>query len=1318
MTSIWRKGIVVAVAALGGMWGPVPAEAQQAAAAQYLYSGHPDQPDMLIQPRSLFDLGAEGDEAVTGVRATGPASWCVTNINGFAQYFNFGCGSPQYTRNQAGGYNQTYFDLGLTFAAPAGDLPSVIDPAASGLRGGGYTHLIATALVAMAGGGNKLNSSDRTGSELLALGVQTTNDGSCQNFQPTSQGGISAGFQIMPMNDCPATIPAAGWKGRRPIPVESFQELMATDPEFQGMNDPFAFWRVPEEFQDTEGFLGDWQTYGEITDFYFQALARYGAVVPGGSGTPAYQGWPMGLTVFYDAFFVGLPNTSNALFWQGTIVNESEKVYGVGMTYDSLYIGIYHNPLIVPQSSAHYFDSKRSAILFNNTGGGCIGQPATPGSGCPNIGFAGGSIGAGVLVLKSPLGDMRYKLLSDPDSEFFDPTHPLAGDTITFNHQRQCGFGGCYPRTLGRSQRAAFGFWSSTGRNALDGEQPGDLDDVTYHRIFRAEDWPVRTGEFNKYVPGVDDDEPIWDWNKDGIPDTIYADSCGSRGCVDIWSDTLANGGPNNIGNIAGISIGPVRIGPNDTVPLVFAAVGGADEASIEAAVNNTLDFYKGFYLGPEPAPAPRFTAADVAPGDARDASITLFFDNTTEEWTDPFLATLNVAAELELNPWLADSLAARVSDNVAAIHVFKSCDGGTRFTRDADCDGDPVFDPTSKWSGFGWQPYATIEPEDGRFPNQFTDNNVFAGITYTYVLVTETRGATFNLVRDAGGGVLVAEQVEFAPSLLSPLSAASTNPNVSLVYVPVNLAAGARAAELGNVTRVGNSDVPVNVRVIGSAPRGGDYRTVFVDSVEVRTVQTLDAGRVVGTQTTVTGWVLRTVSDDQGAGVPTPIRTFTFSRSGGISSQGLTETGRTETEDQRTVVLSGGFGMVLADAQNRPLLASTTLTGAAATPGSFIGSEDFPFFVLSVNQAQGGTFASETWVGPDGDTITSAVAPSPRFVRSGTVQSAHLRGRYGTFEFTWGDDPWGPGVPFQVTDRGGIQNAVTQSLTSRATASTSSTSAEALEAIQAADPSATLTAADLREYRLPFTVRNAQFDRDVEVVVASHASGALLGQGNDSIRVDVPADTWIPGDILYFVEQVQRERSDANGNTILGPDGQPEMETIREATFRVAMGCLAPRLSCDPTVGGAASSAYVAYQPGSTYDVRYFVPLRGGDEVNFQVRAAVTAQEAVAAGAVPLDRVHVVPNPYVFATEYERATAERVLKFTALPPAGRIRIFDVAGRFVQQIDYTPDDLQGGDLNWDMQTRENLELGSGLYIFVLEDSNSGDRKMGKFVVIR
>ena len=279
------------------------------------------------------------------------------------------------------------------------------------------------------------------------------------------------------------------------------------------------------------------------------------------------------------------------------------------------------------------------------------------------------------------------------------------------------------------------------------------------------------------------------------------------------------------------------------------------------------------------------------------------------------------------------------------------------------------------------------------------------------------------------------------------------------------------------------------------------------------------------------------------------------------------------------------------------------------------------------------------------------------------------------------------------------------------------------LEAVQAVNPDI----AELDSYALPFSVRNNTYGRDVQVAVVDHQESVLVGQGVDSVRVEVPAGVWVPGDQLYFVETVTREVLDSLDNTILDAGGQPMTEQATVVTFDVTLGCEAPRPSCDPTIGGDLASGYIAVTEQTTLTVPWLVPLQGGDEVVVDVQKAITAAEAAATGAVSLDNVHVVPNPYLYASAFERATDARVLKFTNLPQEGTIRIFDVAGRFIQEIIYGPEDLQGidaycgttdcgGDLNWDMQTRERTNLGAGLYIFVLE--SGGQKKMGKFVVIR
>jgi hypothetical protein len=1318
----------------------VPASAKAQEGPQAISAGGmPGQEDFVPPPRgSRFDLRAFGDEGSAGVRANGTNAWCFENITGFQQYFQFGC-TTWLVRRATGTYTQVTFDMGMRWGAPPHDLPSTIDPVADGLKGSGWTANITSLLIqgTVRGGGDKIWASDRTSIELLAIGVQSTEDGNCTDYSKTQDGSLDAGFQLLPASDCPATHPPSGWQGAHPIEAEAYLAMQESDPTFgpvapegSGINyrpathDPFAFWRVPEELQRTDKFFGDYQTYGELSDFYLEALASYGTVVPGGSVPPIYDGWPLGLTQKFDAFYFGLPTVGNALFFQSTIVNESEKVYGVGMTYDSVYIGINIDLLLQAQAAAVYFDPDRSAYLVKETGDRCAGQPVPPGSSCGTGSFnwANGAPGVGVVVLKSPIGDMRYELFSDPNSDFFSPGHPRAGDTITFQHQRTCGFGGCIPRTWSRSQRAHFGLFTSTGENVLDGEQPGDLADRTYHRIFRPELWPERTGQFNKYVPGVDDGSPVWDWNHDGAPDTVYADSCGSRGCVTLWADTLPSGYVNNYANISEFAMGPVHMEPYDTVAWVVALVGAADSASFEASVDNTIDFYKNFYLGPEAAPAPTISAVDVVGGQAPagenepGAEVTLFWDDSTEQWNDPFLLTVDVSADIELNPWLEDSIDARIPNNVAALHLFKSCDGGTSYTSDGDCDGDPVNDPTSQWSGFGWQPYASFDAEDdGSLPNTFTDGNIVSGISYTFSIVTETRGAEYNVVRSTPGG-FQAETVTFAPTLLSGLSASRTNPYVAVAYVPVNLASGASGATLDETSRTGRGTVPVDYLIIGTSPVSGDYQTVFVDSIHVEQVDTKDeAGKVLSTQSKVTGLTLRSVTDEAGETARVGIKTFEFQRTGTVTLSGLEQTGLDDQPGQTVTTWDGAFGFVLASGAT-PFLASTTLTGEAATPGAFFGREDFPFFTVSVNADDGGTFGSETFVGAAGDTIAARVAPSVVF-RRGAGLSEHVDGEdFGTFEITWSDDSFGPGSPFQIGPN--LISSYETSISSRLSAGSSSTSAEALEAIKAADPDVALEPGDLVAYDLPFSVANAAYDgRNVEVVVTDHQETILLGQANDSIRVDVPAGMWVPGDETFLVETLTVEQTDENGNTILGSDGQPLTESKVVATFRMVQGCLAPRNSCDPTIGGGLESGYIPTLSGVTQIVEYLVPLAGSDQVDIRVNRAITAQEGQQQGEGGVDDVHVVPNPYLFASAYERTQADRFIKFTSLPPEGRIRIFDVAGRFIQELNYTEDQLQGGDLGWNLQTRENLVLAAGLYLFVLE-TPSGERKSGKFVVIR
>ncbi len=135
-----------------------------------------------------------------------------------------------------------------------------------------------------------------------------------------------------------------------------------------------------------------------------------------------------------------------------------------------------------------------------------------------------------------------------------------------------------------------------------------------------------------------------------------------------------------------------------------------------------------------------------------------------------------------------------------------------------------------------------------------------------------------------------------------------------------------------------------------------------------------------------------------------------------------------------------------------------------------------------------------------------------------------------------------------------------------------------------------------------------------------------------------------------------------------------------------------------------------------------------------------------VAPSGNPDKKVMVVPNPYRAYEDYTRTysgglrwenqddgtpdfypSTDRRLEFINLPPMCLIRIFTIAGDLVAMI---PHNIAGDDNigwasefseGWDLNSRNNQQVVSGLYLFSVEDyteGNKGDIQTGKFVIIR
>ncbi|MGC9364051.1 MAG: hypothetical protein ACP5FZ_05705 [Fidelibacterota bacterium] len=103
------------------------------------------------------------------------------------------------------------------------------------------------------------------------------------------------------------------------------------------------------------------------------------------------------------------------------------------------------------------------------------------------------------------------------------------------------------------------------------------------------------------------------------------------------------------------------------------------------------------------------------------------------------------------------------------------------------------------------------------------------------------------------------------------------------------------------------------------------------------------------------------------------------------------------------------------------------------------------------------------------------------------------------------------------------------------------------------------------------------------------------------------------------------------------------------------------------------------------------------------------------------LSKIRIVPNPYNINDPLLRDvgwTDRRGLMFLNLPPEVTIKIFTENGDWVQTLEhYSPPTVLAGNKFWDMITRNQQVIHSGVYIAVFETPD-GQTSMQKFLVIR
>jgi len=101
--------------------------------------------------------------------------------------------------------------------------------------------------------------------------------------------------------------------------------------------------------------------------------------------------------------------------------------------------------------------------------------------------------------------------------------------------------------------------------------------------------------------------------------------------------------------------------------------------------------------------------------------------------------------------------------------------------------------------------------------------------------------------------------------------------------------------------------------------------------------------------------------------------------------------------------------------------------------------------------------------------------------------------------------------------------------------------------------------------------------------------------------------------------------------------------------------------------------------------------------------------------------KISVRPNPYKKAAFHDVGTEHKVFFFN-LPQYCKISIFDVSGQLIDVIDFVASDPTNGTTFWDMFSKDGIEVGSGVYIWVAEwrDPASGikGKQSGAFAILR
>lgn len=138
----------------------------------------------------------------------------------------------------------------------------------------------------------------------------------------------------------------------------------------------------------------------------------------------------------------------------------------------------------------------------------------------------------------------------------------------------------------------------------------------------------------------------------------------------------------------------------------------------------------------------------------------------------------------------------------------------------------------------------------------------------------------------------------------------------------------------------------------------------------------------------------------------------------------------------------------------------------------------------------------------------------------------------------------------------------------------------------------------------------------------------------------------------------------------------------------------------------------------GNKFSVETIRPIQPNinDSYSFKIKGAQIDPERVTR---ELNRIRVVPNPYIVSSLYEPEFGElrreplRQIQFVNLPPECTIYIFTVDADLIKTINHSA--INGTEV-WDLRTEGGREIAAGMYIYVVKTKDSEFKE--RFAIIK